>query len=1538
MGIAPDGTPPTIGGSAVTIPSTTAQERIASNTPLPNTPPSELTFGQPTKATFDQVGFGKTWASPADQGPAFSSLSATAKEASSDDFTTTLSDRNCSDDVLSRALHRAKAKRSAVFGHADKAADHVLGEYLDSTYAHDLPGCDSLRDLMQALQPVKSEAMRFMRYLFDKAATAQAANHLHATYSYLNTGRRERYQRSDMRGGQVKTEENKEASRYFGAMTARKSRIKLSPWDQPENPYETCCDHPTTPATEYRKEFLGTPFDLMGLPPELRVRIFELALAPGSVSLTSCAHQMPQSTFPVLTPALLRTSRQLKQEAEGLLEANTLIVNASLQSGTRSVIHRTEVPPALLSKIKRLVLVVDAINYNVGPPPESKVQFDWRQLQALTSLTHLRVIGLESPNSDVAVDFWELVLGEIVRRIPANCKLEYGAESPLEIAHVSRMARTIEKAPRRWAGSGPKKVDEAAVAKLKQAAARVSANVEQGVKSGQSYLAAMSRPSISTPCPAPWPSGPFQGRRLSATSVGSLDDTANIEYTRAMDLEIGRAKPRRKSTFKRKEQKAAPITIFEDVLEDEELAVEPRRAVAGSTLLARPAQKPTHRAVSRAPDVLQEKQRLQQPRAQQRTSPSQQMAATQNYVKMQSHVDRELGGAKEELGGNGRANAGLKKEPRRRTIFVPSDDTTLLTIHPGAQTTGRLDDTFQLASLHGQPPIAQERAAKPQPPTAKAFKRPRLSMAVAPKRLPLTSVPSQDLSNKLGFDVTGTNGGKENLPPGGDEAASVVTQSKKPTVVIPEKPIAHSSLFQPTAASKARQSIVPRAAVPLPRTSASICATLVPAKGRTLRPDGSAQQADKSNRDDSRAQPSQQARKAWPETKTDLKAINGRRSVNRVRPAERKVPRLAQYPVLSEDLAEPELYEDSWLSHQEIALTEVVNQILRAAGPDEDGWRQPTISLRERLIKVYHQQEVTTLYRRLQASLLYGALSRPKDAPLPPEPALDIGLRKRFLSLWLDSYDHRALQAAAEVVFGHQLPKRTSASGRSTDATLDPHNGRRTLIGFLETFLVDLEDVEEPDTDRGDDLHPRWRKLVTRSLMLVWLLDQASVAKFTDGCLFKSSSSRKSSTAVLQALATMLIPSIGDLTRVLRHLDYEVSHVQDPLDEVQYRINNIAIDLRNGILLTRLVEVLLFSRNQDPVVNAASDATVTIQMPDLTILESTLHDTSGMRSPRILAQHLKMPCIGRVQKVFNVEIALSALRDHGRTADGTDEVSAMDIVNGHREKTLGLLWSLVSVHGLDQLVDFDELAADTRRAFRSTVELPTDFTDLSQSDQESLLKKWASAHCAGRGLRIGNLTTAFADGKAYVAILDDFALFREGLSHRSSTSSGQSPLQQQLRGLGCSTAFINQLVANAGTIPSRKTTISNLAFLASRLLPLARRQNAATIIQRAFRHRQLKAIVSKHTALMRLAHACASVVQTHQRMTAAVTTLQRAWRRVVDTRIERLNNDVAGFQCIAKGWLGRRMFRLGGRAQSLRGVWVAGRLHDDQLVFDYRER
>lgn len=141
----------------------------------------------------------------------------------------------------------------------------------------------------------------------------------------------------------------------------------------------------------------------------------------------------------------------------------------------------------------------------------------------------------------------------------------------------------------------------------------------------------------------------------------------------------------------------------------------------------------------------------------------------------------------------------------------------------------------------------------------------------------------------------------------------------------------------------------------------------------------------------------------------------------------------------------------------------------------------------------------------------------------------------------------------------------------------------------------------------------------------------------------------KSSVDVTRKLSKLCLAGEGDIIRRLESITKcHLSQLQYPLDDFQYNISNLATDLRDGVRLTRLVEIL-----------------------------------SG-RDDR--SQQLRWPAVGISQRIHNLSIALISIQEEGIKLDMNDgeTVRASDIERGNREKTLFLVWQLISRWKLPQ--------------------------------------------------------------------------------------------------------------------------------------------------------------------------------------------------------------------------------------------------------------
>ncbi|KKY24922.1 putative calmodulin-binding protein sha1 [Phaeomoniella chlamydospora] len=747
----------------------------------------------------------------------------------------------------------------------------------------------------------------------------------------------------------------------------------------------------------------------------------------------------------------------------------------------------------------------------------------------------------------------------------------------------------------------------------------------------------------------------------------------------------------------------------------------------------------------------------------------------------------------------------IKKPARRGTIYIPSEDTTVPSIFMGVfspiknvssnkdHCANKLSNpTVELTGLAAQ--MAQK-------------KGPRKSLAaLPPSRAPL-QMPLRSIQETAIFeDIHGQNTGKENVPPG------TSSKEKVPRCVMDDK-----DLFNVTDPLKSRRiSAVParvrrRSFIPAERRKTLVSLTAdrdlqekrrmrqslmsgndAPEVRRAARRPSLTPAAAPAVNVMSEKAPNQTGKKGYEQSYTRA-PFEHRKSVS----APHKVlhPRieqaLQQYPLLEEDIVNPSMYEDNWLTHQEIAITQLVNNLfLSTKGFDTEVDLQ---SLRSQFLRLHQNPELPLLVKRLQAALLYGAMSIPKEYLSRNACQFDdIGKRRQFLDLWSTTYNLDVLRAAAEVVFGRQClttPRNSLEDSKPCNQNIKSPKkaSKRSIEKFLDTFLIRNEDGNSDGSEGW-----AYRRTVLRSFLLILLLDQGRTSPITSfkGCLFQKDSRHKSSHSVLEAFANLLLPFVGDVARLLSYVNYFIRHVQYPLEEYDYHIENLAIDIRDGVRLTRLVEILLYpSASHLLKLSADGESTTTIAMPTGEVLPLTIgeHDWP-------LSQHLKFPCISRATKIFNVQLALSALCGVNGIGNVMGDLKAEDIVDGYREKTVALLWALVGKWGMGCLIDWGDVRGEINRLTRHSLVNEEDDYDTEDENrvrespgaQRAQLKRWASAIAAAQGLVLRNFTTSFADGRIFGAIIDEYQSYLIG--HHRQSLDGRS-LKGKLVSVGCSLQF-----------------------------------------------------------------------------------------------------------------------------------------------------
>jgi abnormal spindle-like microcephaly-associated protein len=483
-----------------------------------------------------------------------------------------------------------------------------------------------------------------------------------------------------------------------------------------------------------------------------------------------------------------------------------------------------------------------------------------------------------------------------------------------------------------------------------------------------------------------------------------------------------------------------------------------------------------------------------------------------------------------------------------------------------------------------------------------------------------------------------------------------------------------------------------------------------------------------------------------------------------------------RFSLLAENIAEPALYEDNWLSHQETVISQLVNGLFEYS--DSSLTSYDANALRLDLLNIYHTGPFVDLYKRLQGSLSCGALRIPKET-LTRGTRLhqDLGLKRRFLDIWIQSYNLCALVPALETVVGRQISDDSTWLVDGLNDGPGSTSSKKTVIRrveeFLETFLLRNEDIDQPTTSFNDHAVEGnakiYHRAVLRSIMLVALLDKGKEclgANFPRR-LFQSSSDLKSSADVFRALLRLLIPSCGDMNRLFAHLNCRLSHKQHPLQEYNYKINTMAVDFRDGVRLARIVELLLLLPQH---LQSVPDASTQVSLPTGEVFSLT----EG--NPDLpLSQHLKFPCVSRAVKIFNVRLVLGALASQKGAASVLDNIQAEDWDDVRKEITR-LKHKAVAQLGYEAVKD------------------ETWFLDKESLGDEhaDLLQQWAGILAALQGLRVNNLTTSFANGKVYGGIMDEYEPYIAGGISESDNPSlrfSSMSLESRLKRLGCSSQF-----------------------------------------------------------------------------------------------------------------------------------------------------
>lgn len=404
----------------------------------------------------------------------------------------------------------------------------------------------------------------------------------------------------------------------------------------------------------------------------------------------------------------------------------------------------------------------------------------------------------------------------------------------------------------------------------------------------------------------------------------------------------------------------------------------------------------------------------------------------------------------------------------------------------------------------------------------------------------------------------------------------------------------------------------------------------------------------------------------------------------------------------------------------------------RAPTKEQMSLRQYTVKtemnrLRKRACRIWQSRDVATVIRKVELEIEKMRLVVRKDRNITK----DVGMKMSLLKLIL-SYNPLWLRIGLETVYGEIL-------------SLSSNSDLLGLSRFLITRWLSNPDVlseyahpSVPHSYREGCQDALNKFALKKFLELVYFLDIVKETKLIrhNPCLFCPDSQFKSSRELLLTFAKDYLAGEGDITKHLAYMSYVVNHKQSKLDEFDFAVTNIKTDLRCGVRLAKVAELLA----------GGSD----------------------------VMNLLRVPSVSRLQKVHNVDLALTALRQGG--AEIRKEIIAKDLVDGHREKTLEILWAIIFGYQLAAILDLDNIREEIDHLKRSLAAKAR----LGDSDAKAgslwlqelacrspmqsalagerleLLLDWVRLVLVHHGVRIENWTTSWCDGRALCLLVHHY--------------------------------------------------------------------------------------------------------------------------------------------------------------------------------------
>lgn len=249
-------------------------------------------------------------------------------------------------------------------------------------------------------------------------------------------------------------------------------------------------------------------------------------------------------------------------------------------------------------------------------------------------------------------------------------------------------------------------------------------------------------------------------------------------------------------------------------------------------------------------------------------------------------------------------------------------------------------------------------------------------------------------------------------------------------------------------------------------------------------------------------------------------------------------------------------------------------------------------SLRKTATNLYMSENMVAMFQKLCVQIERGQLKMRDGVDLH----LDIVLQREILQLLL-YFNPLWLRISLEVIYGEII-------------NMNHNFDIMSLSRFIVHRLFKNKHLEQKYSKHGSLKSDQLKKFTLKKLfMLLIFLDNAKQNKIIahNPCLFVKTAPYKETKDILCKFSSLILGNMGDIQRDLKRIGIVLSHKQTYIEEFDYAFRNLAVDLRDGIRLTKVMEIILL---RDDMVS-----------------------------------QLRVPAISRLQKIHNVDLALKALND-----------------------------------------------------------------------------------------------------------------------------------------------------------------------------------------------------------------------------------------------------------------------------------------------------